>query len=98
MPLYCKQLILQTTNHEVLNPSQGYTKSCIEFGRSAALTGWFADGIFLWDIAVVCWIGKKKESEAFEVEHWFQVLKDRSQCGRESYNVLMFVTCSTKYR
>jgi len=45
---------------------------------------------------------KKKESKGVEFthwfEHWFQVLKDRSQCGRKCWNVLMFVTCSTKFQ
>jgi len=94
MQIYCKTAHPTDNTPRSLNPSQGYTKPCIEFGMSASPTGWLADGGYLWDRAAVRGI-EKKESKGFEFAHWFQVLKVRSQCGREGWNVLLFVTCST---
>jgi hypothetical protein len=46
-----------TTYREVLTRSQGSTEYCIAVRSSAAVTGWTADGGFVWDIAVVCGTG-----------------------------------------
>jgi len=63
MPLYCK------TAHPTDNKPLSFKsvtsiyKTCTDFGRSAALTGWPADGGFLWDTAAVRGKGKKESKD-----------------------------------
>jgi len=63
MPLYCK------TAHPADNKPRSFKsvtsiyKTCTDFGRSTALTGWLADGVFLWDRAAVRGIGQKESKD-----------------------------------